>query len=97
MKKNVPASKPFNGEEGKPHNEVIEISYPGHFTLGAAVWNLLQRGFIVTVAPSLKGEAPGGVHITMRHKSAPNRKLDKAAISLFTQTSPRARRTGDHT
>lgn len=38
----------------------VEISAPGNCTLGAAVWDLLDRGFVVTITPSKNGVRAGG-------------------------------------
>ncbi len=72
----------------------VEISAPGNRVLGAAVWGLLDLGFIVTITPSKKGARTGGYTITQKHRSGRYRKMEDVKTKLFTRPSPRAVKAG---
>ncbi len=76
--------------EASRKKQKVEISAPGNRTLGAAVWDLLDRGFIVTITPSKKGARAGGFTVTVKHRSGLYRKVEDVKVELFTQPPPKA-------
>lgn len=76
-------------------SQTVEISAPADRDLGAAVWGLLDLGYIVTITPSKKGARVGGYTITQKHRSGRYRKMEDVKTKLFTRPSPRAVKVGE--